>query len=149
MKSLSRVRLFSNPMDCSAPGSSVHGIFQARVPEWGAIASSGDLAYSQIKEPFVTYQNHRLSDEISIWEKIETTLGATFHFKHDVTSCTLYLASGDYFSILYFPIKHLLFYFNVRKISLGYANMISNFTYLCFYIKLKCICWRPYLIFKF
>ena len=28
----------SNPMDCSAPGSSVHGIFQARVLEWGAIA---------------------------------------------------------------------------------------------------------------
>ena len=29
-----------NPMDCSLPGSSVHGIFQARVLEWGAIASS-------------------------------------------------------------------------------------------------------------
>ena len=27
-----------NPMDCSLPGSSVHGIFQARVLEWGAIA---------------------------------------------------------------------------------------------------------------
>ena len=26
----------SNPMDCSPPGSSVHGIFQARVLEWGA-----------------------------------------------------------------------------------------------------------------
>ena len=28
----------SNPMDCSPPGSSVHGIFHARVLEWGAIA---------------------------------------------------------------------------------------------------------------
>ena len=27
-----------NPMDCSLPGSSVHGIFQARALEWGAIA---------------------------------------------------------------------------------------------------------------
>ena len=27
-----------NPMDCSLPGSSVRGIFQARVLEWGAIA---------------------------------------------------------------------------------------------------------------
>ena len=27
----------SNPMDCSPPGSSVHGIFQARVLEWGAM----------------------------------------------------------------------------------------------------------------
>ena len=30
----------SNPMDCSLPGSSIHGIFQARVLEWGAIAFS-------------------------------------------------------------------------------------------------------------
>jgi len=26
-----------NPMDCSLPGSSIHGIFQAKVLEWGAI----------------------------------------------------------------------------------------------------------------
>ena len=31
----------SDPMDRSPPGSSVHGIFQARVLEWGAIAFSG------------------------------------------------------------------------------------------------------------
>ena len=31
----------SDPMDCSLIGSSVHGIFQARVLEWGAIAFSG------------------------------------------------------------------------------------------------------------
>ena len=30
----------SDPMDCSPPGSSVHGIFQAKVLEWGAIAFS-------------------------------------------------------------------------------------------------------------
>ena len=33
----------SDPMDCSPPGSSVHGIFQARVLEWGAIAFSKSL----------------------------------------------------------------------------------------------------------
>ena len=27
-----------DPMDCSLPGSTIHGIFQARVLEWGAIA---------------------------------------------------------------------------------------------------------------
>ena len=31
----------SDPMDCSLTGSSIHGIFQARVLEWGAIAFSG------------------------------------------------------------------------------------------------------------
>ena len=29
-----------NPMDCSPPGSSVHGIFQARILEWVAVSSS-------------------------------------------------------------------------------------------------------------
>ena len=35
----------SNPMDCSPPGSSVHGVFQARVLEWGAIAFSEKNIY--------------------------------------------------------------------------------------------------------
>ena len=33
-----------DPMDCSLPGSSVHGIFQARVVDWGAIALSAAAA---------------------------------------------------------------------------------------------------------
>ena len=32
-----------DPMDCSLPGSSIHGIFQARILEWGAIAFSREL----------------------------------------------------------------------------------------------------------
>ena len=40
MKSLSPCPTLSDPMDCSPPGSSIHGIFQARVLEWGAIAFS-------------------------------------------------------------------------------------------------------------
>ena len=32
-----------DPMDCSSPGSSVHGILQARILEWVAISFSGDL----------------------------------------------------------------------------------------------------------
>ena len=47
----------SDPMDCSLPGSSVHGIFQARVLEWGAISFSFDVLISAIKSvttyPFV------------------------------------------------------------------------------------------------
>jgi len=42
----------SDPMDCSLTGSSVHGIFQARVLEWGAIAFSEKihiLAENQVK----------------------------------------------------------------------------------------------------
>ena len=36
-----------DPMDCSLPGSSVHGIFQARVLEWGAITFSGAASWRQ------------------------------------------------------------------------------------------------------
>ena len=32
-----------DPMDCSLPGTSIHGIFQARVLEWGAIAFSSQV----------------------------------------------------------------------------------------------------------
>ena len=39
----------SHPMDCSLPGSSIHGIFQARVLEWGAIAFSNKRQWVKIK----------------------------------------------------------------------------------------------------
>jgi len=38
-------RTLSYPMDWSLPGSSIHGIFQARVLEWGAIAFSTWKSY--------------------------------------------------------------------------------------------------------
>ena len=37
----------SDPMDFSLPGSSIHGIFQARVLEWGAIAFSNTAPRGQ------------------------------------------------------------------------------------------------------
>ena len=43
VQSLNRVWLFFDSMDCIPLGSSVHGISQARILEWVAIAFSGDL----------------------------------------------------------------------------------------------------------
>ena len=40
-KSLQSCPTLSDPMECSPPGSSIHGIFQARLLEWGAITFSG------------------------------------------------------------------------------------------------------------
>ena len=40
---------FSDPMDCGPPGSSVYGIFQARVLEWGAIVLLGTNMYVYIR----------------------------------------------------------------------------------------------------
>ena len=46
----------SNPMDCSLPGSSIDGIFQARVLEWGAIAFSDRISRGYVISP----ELHRL-----------------------------------------------------------------------------------------
>ena len=43
----------SDPMDCSPPGSSIHGIFPARVLEWGAIHCSSLISASP---PLPNYQ---------------------------------------------------------------------------------------------
>ena len=43
---------FSDPMDCSLPGSSIHGIFQTRELEWGALCSSDLYVF------FFWYQYH-------------------------------------------------------------------------------------------
>ena len=52
----------SDPMDCSLPGSSIHGIFQARVLEWGAIKRSQTVVnYKQVKrkhDKIHTYPSH-------------------------------------------------------------------------------------------
>ena len=43
----------SDPMDCSLPGSSVHGILQARALEWGAVAFSAPQPYTATNLLFV------------------------------------------------------------------------------------------------
>ena len=63
----------SDPMDCSLPGSSVHGIFQARVLEWGAIALSMQGANQW---NFDLELKHRLSSHVTTY---------TFKFKPSET----------------------------------------------------------------
>ena len=65
----------SDPMDCSLPGSSAHGIFQARVLEWGAIAFSDYL--------------------LSFWKYL-ISLGSVFSFLDFWFWLSLFLVSFDY-----------------------------------------------------
>ena len=46
---MSQVQLFCNPPDCSPPGFSVYGIFQARIQSGLPFASPGDLPNPRIK----------------------------------------------------------------------------------------------------
>ena len=56
----------SDPMNCSLPGSSVHGIFQARVLEWGAIAFS-DLHIHTYLIPEEQEEKGTTEDEMVGW----------------------------------------------------------------------------------
>ena len=50
-KSLQSCPTLCDPIDVSPPGFSIHGIFQARVLEWGAIAFSAmDMSLSKLRE---------------------------------------------------------------------------------------------------
>ena len=65
----------SDPMDCSLPGSSVHGIFQARVLEWGATAFSEGFPLGPnklhlilmmlVQEPYFEYHCSRRKPRIN------------------------------------------------------------------------------------
>ena len=55
----------SDLMDCSLPGSSVPGILQARVLEWGAIAFSGSV--SRLHYNSAGYYNHVVEEEMAFY----------------------------------------------------------------------------------
>ena len=54
----------SDPMDCSLPGSSIHGIFQARVLEWGTIAFSRETTLGVRKSQKQT--SHELAAQTQV-----------------------------------------------------------------------------------
>ena len=56
----------SDPMDCSLPGSSIHGILQARVLEWGAIALS-QFCWRNAKRPSREPAEHMPSPLQQVW----------------------------------------------------------------------------------
>ena len=73
----------SNSMDCSLSGSSIHGIFQARVLEWGAIAfSAGPINSWQID-----------------WETIETVSDFLFGAPKSLQMVTAAMKLKDAYSL--------------------------------------------------
>ena len=70
----------SDPMDCSLPGSSVHGIFQARILEWGAIAFSIRDHILLSKNSFMVYYNNDYYLRIINIHKILTNISIMLLF---------------------------------------------------------------------
>ena len=62
-------------MDCSLPGSSIHGIFQARVLEWGAITFSNDLSYPQTNVVLTSLVAQMVKNLPAIWKTQVRSLG--------------------------------------------------------------------------
>ena len=53
----------SDPMDCSLPGSSIHGILQAKVLEWGAVAFSDLLLLIRVKNFLLSrFVHHKVTN---------------------------------------------------------------------------------------
>ena len=70
-----------DPTDCSLPGSSVHGIFQARVLEWGAIAFSSDWLHRGLLHSFWQW-------EILVWNLVFISPGGLFCLRYDIFMAT-------------------------------------------------------------
>ena len=68
-KSLQSYLTLCNPIGGSPPGSSVHGIFQARVLEWGAIAFSRVIVY-EVSKSWVRLRDtaHRGAQHMVLFE---------------------------------------------------------------------------------
>ena len=64
-----------DPMDCSLPGSSIHGIFQARILEWVAIAFSRDICVCMCKYILKSEVWNYYSDFYSAMENVEPLQG--------------------------------------------------------------------------
>ena len=74
VKSLSRVRLFVTPWTaCSLPGSSVHGIFQARILEWVAMPRCGMSCHASSKGSSQPKDRTRVSCNSCIAGRVLTT----------------------------------------------------------------------------
>ena len=58
--------ILCNPTDCSPPGSSVHGILQARILEWVAISSSRGIFPTQGSNPCLLRLLHWQADSLPL-----------------------------------------------------------------------------------
>ena len=77
-----------DPMDCSLPGSSIRGIFQARVLEWGAVSSSRESSWPRnrtrvshivgrrftVWAPRGVHPSFRVTQQFQSWANIQTKL---------------------------------------------------------------------------
>ena len=101
----------SDPMDCSLPGSSVHGSFQARVLEWGAIAFSKEVSTDLFSSSLI-FSLAMLSLQMSHWRHVLFLLIwlSILDFPADSFFYTFHVSDGLafwLFMFVFFPLEPL------------------------------------------
>ena len=87
----------SNPMDRSLPGSPIHGIFQARVLEWGAIAFSDNKDDNSINEKCNTIYMERHNANslnhgvVKIYSSLQIVI-LEIYMNHTIKTCLITLS---------------------------------------------------------
>ena len=96
-----------NPMDCSLPGSSIHGIFQARVLEWGAIAfSKNELLAPGFHTWLLSLAGTCLPLPFSSNQHFAFTIQCKHHLAENLWWRLFYMTPEVYASLLYSPLQH-------------------------------------------
>ena len=120
--SLSCVWLFCDPMDCSLPGSSVYGTFQARILEWVTISSSRESSWPRdwTCVSWISYIGRQILCHCATWEDhhgspIPYILGLKWHLT----------VISHFLSFLPQIISHLLFSPHTAKTSSHIPNLKS------------------------
>ena len=129
-------------MDCNLPGSSVHGILQARIPEWVAIPLSlqprdwTQVAY--IEGEWILYQlSHQESPRILEWVAYSFSRGSSRSKNWTGVSCI----SGRFFikAIWFDVFSHSFPHLFVLLVFWIYAFVIPFFSFLLIGILIACI----------
>ena len=109
---LSCVWLFCDPMDCNPPGSSVHGIFQARILEWVAISFSRGSSPPRDRTP-VSCIDRWILYHRAPWE-------AHVHIRHVIKKHVKSLAGKVKVEISFFSFSFI--FISWRLITLQYCS---------------------------
>ena len=109
-----------NPVDCSPPGSSIHGIFQARVLEWGAIAFSISL-WPNLTSIHDYWKNHSFDSILGPLSKTHSNLRGRIPSK---VKKNFYVIQNK--AVLLYPLHSKIgFLFTLIRVS-QVAQMVKN-----------------------
>ena len=135
----------SDPMDCSLPGSSVHGIFQARVLDWGAIAFSNIYAHIYIKKYICSMCVHtHISTGIPHFVVLFLCFANIAFFTNRFVILWVYKHNFSnsiyalHFSLLYFGNSHnILSFFIVIKLVMVICDQWFFLIFICLFFNTK------------